>query len=91
MEQLIQAALDLIMDGSLGTVSDRKAPMALRAAAAVILAAAFCALAWFCVRLIIRDKDWLVKAVGALILLLTLYTVYRFFRTIRQRRDKSGT
>ena len=88
MDPIIQVVLDLIMDGSLGTVSDRSAPMALRVIAAVILAAAFCALAGFCIYLMIKDPNWYVKVLGGLILLLTLHAAYRFFKMYKHRRPQ---
>ena len=87
MEHLIQVVLDMILDGSLGTVSSRKASPAVRAAAAIVLIAAFCSLAGFCIYLIIRDESWPVKAVGALILLLTLHAAYKFFKALKKRKD----
>ena len=88
MEPLFQAALDLILDGSLGTVSEKKAPVALRAAAAVLLAAAFCALAGFCIYLVIKDESWYVKAFGAVILLLELVAAFRFFTALKKRNGR---
>ena len=80
MDHFIQAVLDFIMDGSLGTVRDKSAPLALRVIAAVILAAAFFALAGFGVYLMIKDDNWYVKVCGGLILLAALYAAYRFFK-----------
>ena len=87
MDIFIQIVLDLIMDGSLGTVSDKSAPLVLRVIAAVILAAAFCGLAGFCVYLMIKDPNWYVKVLGGLILLIALHAAYRFFKMYRQRTD----
>ena len=87
MDPFIQVVLDLIMDGSLGTVSDRSAPLALRVLAAVILTAAFCGLVGFCIYLMIKDANWYVKVCGGLILLITLYTAYRFFRMYKHRKS----
>ena len=86
MDPFIQIILDLIMDGSLGTVSDKSAPFALRVIAAVILTAAFCSLAGFCIYLIIKDADWYVKAIAGLILLIELRAVYRFIKMYKQRK-----
>ena len=86
MDPFIQIILDLIMDGSLGTVSDKSAPLALRIIAAVILAAAFCGLAGFCIYLIIKDANWYVKAIAGLILLLELCAVYRFIKMYKHRK-----
>ena len=80
MDHFIQAVLDFIMDGSLGTVRDKSAPLALRVIAAVILAAAFFALAGFGVYLMIKDDNWYVKVCGGLILLAALYAAYRFLK-----------
>ena len=88
MDPVIQVILDLIMDGSLGTVSDRSAPPALRVIAAVISAAAFCGLAGFCVYLMIKDENWYVKVFGGVILLLALRAAYRFFKMYRQKYKK---
>ena len=87
MDIFIQIVLDLIMDGSLGTVSDKRAPLALRVIAAVLLAAAFCGLIGFCVYLMIKDANWYVKVLGGLILLIALHAAYRFFKMYRQRTD----
>jgi len=86
MDIFIQVILDLIMDGSLGTVSDKSAPLALRVIAAVILAAAFCGLAGFCVYLMIKDANWFVKVCGGLILLIAIRAAYRFFKMYRHRK-----
>ena len=80
MDHFIQAVLDFIMDGSLGTVRDKSAPFALRVIAAVILAAAFFALAGFGVYLMIKDDNWYVKVCRGLILLAALYAAYRFLK-----------
>lgn len=87
MDPFIQVVLDLIMDGSLGTVSDKSAPVALRVIAAVLLAAAFCGLAGFCVYLMIKDVNWYGKVIGGLILLLALRAAYRFFKMYSQRKQ----
>ena len=47
MDFLIQLALELIIDGSIDSVSDKKTPMAVRVIAAIILIAAFCGLVGF--------------------------------------------
>ena len=86
MDYFIQVILDLIMDGSLGTVSDKSAPMALRVIAAIILTAAFCGLTGFCLYLIIKDANWYVKIFGGLILLITIFAAYRFFRMYKDRK-----
>ena len=86
MDPFIQVVLDLIMDGSVGAVSDKSAPPALRVIAAVILAAAFCGLAGFCVYLMVKDPNWYVKVFGGLILLIELYTVCRFFKMYSHRK-----
>ena len=86
MDPFIQLVLDLIMDGSFGAVGDRKAPMAVRVIAAIILIAAFCGLTGFCVYLIIKDANWTGKACGAVILLITLYTAYKFFKMYKHQK-----
>ena len=86
MDPFIQVVLDLIMDGSLGTVSDKSAPPALRVIAAVIITAAFCALTGFCIYLIVKDANPYVKVCGGAILLVILFAAYRFFRMYRQRK-----
>ena len=87
MDPFIQIILDLVMDGSLGTVSDRSAPLALRIIAAVILTAAFCGLAGFCIYLIIKDANWVVKVIAGLILLIELRAVYRFIKMYKHRKQ----
>ena len=87
MDPFIQIILDLVMDGSLGTVSDKSAPLALRVIAAVILAAGFCGLAGFCIYLIIKDANWYVKACAGLILLIALCAVYRFIKMYKHRKS----
>ena len=87
MDPFIQIILDLVMDGSLGTVSDKSAPLVLRVIAAVILAAAFCGLAGFCIYLIIKDANWYVKAFAGLILLIALCAVYRFIKMYKHRKS----
>ena len=86
MDPFIQVILDLIMDGSLGTVGDKSAPPALRVISAVILAAAFCGLVGFCIYLMIKDPKWYVKVLGGVILLITLHAAYRFFKMYNERK-----
>ena len=88
MDMFIQVVLDLIMDGSMGTVGDKSAPMGLRIAAAVILAAAFCGLIGFGIYLIIKDANIFVKVCGGLILLLALGAAYSFFKASKQRKPR---
>ena len=102
MDFLIQLVLELIIDGSIASVGDKRTPPAVRVIAAVILIAVFCGLVGFSLFLIIKDtsmtgkaggliiKDTSMtgKAGGGLILLITLFMTYRFFAIYRQRNKR---
>ena len=88
MDFLIQLALELIIDGSIDSVGDKKTPMAVRVVAAVILIAVFCGLVGLSLFLIIKDTSMTGKAGGGLILLITLFMTYRFFTLYRQRNKR---
>ncbi len=86
MDSFIQVILDLIMDGSIAAVSDRKVPMVIRVIAAIILIAAFCSLIGFCFYLMFREAGWQGKVCGTLILLITLRAAYRFFEIHKHQK-----
>ena len=88
MDFLIQLVLELIIDGSIASVGDKKTPPAVRVIAAVILIAAFCGLVGLSLFLIIKDTSMTGKAGGGLILLITLFMTYRFFAIYRQRNKR---
>ncbi len=86
MDHFIQVVLDLVIEGSISSVGDRKVPMAIRVIAALILASAFCCLIGFSIFLILKDANLSGKASGALILLITLFSAYRFFIMYKKRK-----
>ena len=88
MDFFFLLVLELIIDGSIASVGDKKTPPAVRVIAAVILIAAFCGLVGFSLFLIIKDTSMTGKAGGGLILLITLFMTYRFFAIYRQRNKR---
>lgn len=88
MDFLIQLVLELIIDGSIASVGDKRTPPAVRVIAAVILIAVFCGLVGLSLFLIIKDTSMTGKAGGGLILLITLFMTYRFFAIYRQRNKR---
>ncbi len=84
MEYIFDILFELIMEGSLDAVGNRKAPAALRILAAAVLIAVFGGLLGLCVYVSVTEKDILPLIAGAAAALVIGFGVYK---TVKKHRN----
>ena len=83
MEIILDILFDLIVEGSIGAVGDKKVPLALRILAAVFLTVIFGGLVGVLVYIGIDEKNWIILIIGVVIALAVIGAVWQ---TVRQHR-----
>ena len=84
MEIILDILFDLIIEGSMGAVGDKRVPMPLRIAAAAVLILFFGGIVTVLVFIGIKDQNWIIAAVGVLIAVIVVAAVLKTMR--RHRR-----
>ena len=87
MDIIFEIIFDLIIDGSHDAVSDKKAPIGLRVAAAIVLLALYGALIGFCIYLTVHESSWIAAAVAVVILVITIPEMIKAFRKNREKHS----
>ena len=85
MGMIFEIIFDLIVEGSIDAVSDKKAPTFLRVAAIVLLVVVYAGLIGFCLYLGIHDKSWIAAAIGFLIIVFTIEMVKVIIKKRKQK------
>ena len=85
MEIILDILFDLIVEGSIGAVGDKKVPLALRILAAVFLTVIFGGLVGVLVYIGIDEKNWIILIIGAVIALAVIGAVWK---TVKKHRNK---
>ena len=67
MDFILQLIFELIVDGSVSSLGDKKVPMPLRILAALFLIIVFGGIVALCIFIGIHEKKWIVLAIGILI------------------------
>jgi VIT1/CCC1 family predicted Fe2+/Mn2+ transporter len=83
MEIILDILFDLIVEGSIGAVGDKKVPLALRILAAVFLTVIFGGLVGVLVYIGIDEKNWIILIIGVVIALAVIGAVWQ---TVRKHR-----
>ena len=83
MEIILDILFDLIVEGSMGAVGDKKVPLALRILAAVFLTVIFGGLVGVLVYIGIDEKNWIILIIGVVIALAVIGAVWQ---TVRKHR-----
>ncbi len=90
MELILEIFLEIILDGSLELAGSRKVPMILRILAAAILIAVYSGLLALGVLLMcsgIGKSDWMLAAVGLLLVLLIGFFVIKLIKKYQNERS----
>ena len=83
MEIILDILFDLIVEGSIGAVGDKKVPLALRILAAVFLTVIFGGLVGVLVYIGLDEKNWIILIIGVVIALAVIGAVWQ---TVRKHR-----
>lgn len=83
MEIILDILFDLIVEGSIGAVGDKKVPLALRILATVFLTVIFGGLVGVLVYIGIDEKNWIILIIGVVIALAVIGAVWQ---TVRKHR-----
>ena len=84
MEIILETLFELIVEGSIGAVGDKKIPVPIRILAAVFLLLLFGAVVGTLIYIGISEGSWIAIVAGIAI---TLITVFVIWRTVRKHRD----
>lgn len=84
MEIILEILFELIVEGSIGAVGDKKIPVPIRISAAVFLLLLFGAVVGAFIYIGISEGSWIAVAAGIAIALITVFAIWR---TVRKHRD----
>ena len=84
MELIFDILFDIIVEGSIGAVGDKKVPLLLRILAAILLIAVFGTLIVVGLYIGIKEKDWIGFAIAGLIVAIVLGAVWK---TVKRHRN----
>ena len=84
MEIILEILFELILEGSIGAVGDKKIPVPIRILAAVFLLLLFGAVVGAFIYIGISEGSWIAVAAGIAIALITVFAIWR---TVRKHRD----
>jgi len=84
MEIILEILFELIVEGSIGAVGDKKIPVPIRILAAVFLLLLFGAVVGAFIYIGISEGSWIAVAAGIAIALITVFAIWR---TVRKHRD----
>ena len=83
MEIILDILFELIIEGSIGAVGDKKVPLLLRILAAVILVVVFGGLVGVLIYIGIDEKNWIILACGVVVAFVVAGAVWQ---TVRKHR-----
>ena len=83
MDFILEIIFDLIVEGSIGAVGDKKVPILFRILAAVLLIVVFGGVVGVCIFIGINEKDPVPIILGVVVLLLIIGAVWR---TVKRHR-----
>ena len=84
MEIIFDIIFELIVEGSIGAVGDKKVPLPLRILAAVFLVVIFGGLVGVLIYIGIAEKNWIVLVFGVIIALAVIGAVWQTMRKHRK-------
>ena len=84
MEIILEILFELIVEGSIGAVGDKKIPVPIRILAAVFLLLLFGAVVGALIYIGISEGSWIAVAAGIAIVLITVFAIWS---TVRKHRD----
>ena len=79
METVFEIIFELLVEGSLGAVTDKKVPLALRITAAFFIAAVYGGLVGVLIYMGIRDSEPILLVIAAAILILTAVGIWKTY------------
>jgi hypothetical protein len=85
MELLFDLLVEFILEGSVEVLGSKKAPLALRIAAAVVLVAVFLGLIVFFFAIGITDKNPVMLVLAVVFLLVFVVLIRKFGKKIKER------
>ena len=85
MEIIFEILFELIVEGSIGAVGDKKVPIPIRILAAVLLFLIFGTVVGALIYIGISEGSWILIVVGAVIGLLIVFAVWK---TVKKHRGK---
>ena len=83
MEIILDILFELIIEGSIGAVGDKKVPLPLRILAAVILVVIFGGLVGVLIYIGIDEKNWIIVICGVVVAIAVIGAVWQ---TVRKHR-----
>ena len=87
MGMLFEIIFDLFIDSSSDTVSDKKAPIGKRVAAALILVLLYGGVIAFCIYMAIHENSMIAVACGVLVLVITIPEAIKAYRKKKQQDE----
>ena len=84
MELILDILFDLIVEGTIGAVGDKKVPMPLRIIAAVVLVLIFGTVIAACVYIGISEKNWIGFAIAGLVAVIVVAAVLKTIKRYRK-------
>lgn len=83
MEFIFEIIFELIVEGSVEILGEKKVPVFLRVLAAVVVAAVFGGLVVFLVILGVTEKNWVYLAIGAALAVLFSFYIWKTAKSHR--------
>jgi len=83
MEIIFDILFELIVEGSIGAVGDKKVPLPLRILAAVFLIVIFGGLVGVLIYIGIDEKNWIIIICGVIV---ALFVIAAVWQTVRKHR-----
>lgn len=85
MEIILEVLFELIVEGSVEALGDKKVPVPIRILAAAFLVLLLGAVVGALIYIGISERSWIVLAAGIAIALIAVFVIWR---TVRKHRDK---
>ena len=86
MDLILEFLLDLLLEGSVGAISEKRVPLPIRILAAIILAVAYVGLIVFITYTAISDGSWYLLLVSLVLLVMGGFFTWRCVRQIQAGR-----
>jgi len=86
MDLILEFLLDLLLEGSVGAISEKRVPLPIRIVAAIILVVAYVGLIVFITYTAISDESWYLLLVSLVLLVMGGFFTWRCVRQLRAGR-----
>ena len=85
MELILEILFELIFEGSISAVGDKKVPLVLRILAGIVIFVVMGGAIALCLFVGIEGKNWIILVVGVILLVATVFLLFKAFRKHRAR------